>query len=179
MANFDVCFSWLMRDEDPANLHATTKDNCPDGCTGSCYAISGINSGAWPLQFAKINALPQDQRGVEVENFYQTLFWNQWFDQIASDEIAKRVFDMAVNGGAGTAVKLLQQAVNWSRDSAPLSLVVDGQWGPKTVEEVNKCNQDELVSEFQQARCAYYECIVAKNPADAQYLNGWLARAKR
>ena len=179
MGNFGVAFSWLMQDEDETNLHATVPDSCPSGCAGPCWAISGINSGAWPLQFKKINALPQDQRGPEVETFYQAAFWNQWYAQIDSDEVAKRVFDMAVNGGAGTAVKLLQQAVNWSRDSAPLSLVVDEQWGPRTVEEVNKCNQDELVSEFQQARCAYYDCIVAKNPADAQYLNGWLARARR
>ena len=182
MANWNVAFSWLMQDEDATNLHATVPDSCPSGCAGPCWAISGINSGAWPLQFAKINALPQDQRGPEVETFYQAAFWNQWYAQLTSDEVAKRVFDMAVNGGEGTAVKLLQEAVN-DAIGIPVSpiklLIVDGQLGQDTVQAANFCDVDGIVSRFQQTRCAYYEAIVAKNPADARYLDGWLARARK
>ena len=177
MGNFGVAFSWLMQDEDETNLHATVLDACPSGCAGPCWAISGINSGAWPLQFAKIDALPQAQRGPEVETFYQAAFWNQWFAQIDSDEVAKRVFDFGVNAGEKTSVRCLQQAVNSFHVGNPLE--TDGEWGPATVAAVNAVNPLTLVAAFQQTRCAYYECIVAKNPADARYLDGWLARAKR
>jgi lysozyme family protein len=177
MGNFDVCFSWLMQDEDATNLHATVRDNCPSGCTGPCWAISGINSGAWPVQFAKINALPQDQRGVEVKNFYQTQFWNQYFAQIASDEVAKRVFDMSVNGGEGTEIKLLQKAVNSFHVGNPLT--VDGSLGPATVAAVNAVNPLTLVAAFQQAQEDHYRAVVAANPAKAKYLAVWLARARR
>lgn len=182
MGNFGVAFSWLMQDEDETNLHATVLDACPSGCAGPCWAISGINSGAWPLQFAKIDALPQAQRGPEVETFYQAAFWNQWFAQIDSDEVAKRVFDASVNMGSAAAVRCLQEACNAAFGSDPSSESAeptDGKWGPNTIKWANALPEADLVSEFQQARCAYYDCIVAKNPADAKYLAGWLARAKR
>ena len=173
MALFENCYPFMLANEDYTPPRYETVGDC------GAQAISGINSAAFPLQFERINALPQAERGDEVETFYKAAFWNPYLAQVADDEVAKRVLDAAVNMGAGTAVKLLQQAVNWSRDSAPISLVVDGQWGPRTVEEVNNCNQDALVSEFRQARQEHYQAIVAANPAKAQYLDAWLARARK
>jgi lysozyme family protein len=174
MANWDTSYNWMMDNEDPARAYAVVPDAPP-----GAFAVSGINSAAFPGEFEAIAALAHNERALAVEQFYERNFWNPYAAQITSDEIAKRWLDAAVNMGPGTAVKLLQQAVNWSRDSAPISLVVDGQWGPRTVEEVNKCNQDELVSEFQQARIEHYQAIVAANPAKEKYLAGWLARARK
>jgi lysozyme family protein len=172
MANWKVSFDWMMDSEDPARAYAVVPDAPP-----GAFAVSGINSAAFPGEFEAIAALAQNERALAVEQFYERNFWNQWFAQIDSDEVAKRVFDMAVNGGAGTSTRLLQQAVNSFHVGNPLE--TDGEWGPATVAAVNAVNPLTLVAAFQQARCAYYECIVAKNPADAKYLAGWLARAKR
>ena len=120
MADFQVCYNWMMDNEDQGRQYKTVPDAPP-----GAFAISGINSSAFPTQFAKINALTLDQRGAVVEQFYQDTFWNKWFDQIASDELAERVFDSAVNMGPGTAVKLLQTAAGCP---------ADGVWGPQTVE---------------------------------------------
>ena len=172
MANWKVSFDWMMDSEDPARAYAVVPDAPP-----GAFAVSGINSAAFPGEFEAIAALAQNERALAVEQFYERNFWNQWFAQIDSDEVAKRVFDMAVNGGAGTSTRLLQQAVNSFHVGNPLE--TDGEWGPATVAAVNAVNPLTLVAAFQQTRCAYYECIVAKNPADARYLDGWLARAKR
>ena len=181
MADWPVCFNWAMDSEDPRREYAQVPDACPGGCEGPCYAIAGINSGAFPLQFAKIAALPQAERGDEVEWFYQAEFWNEWFAPIVSNDVAKRVLDMAVNGGAGTAVKLLQQAILslWKGSGTQPELAIDGKWGPQTVAHANACDSKALVSAFQQVRAAYYQAIVAANPAKAKYLDGWLARARR
>jgi len=74
-------------------------------------------------------------------------------------------------------LKLLQQAVNSFHEGNPLT--VDGGLGPVTVLAVNAVNPATLVAAFQQAQEDHYRAIVAANPADAKYLAGWLARARR
>jgi lysozyme family protein len=177
MANWKVSFDWMMDSEDPARAYAVVPDAPP-----GAFAVSGINSAAFPGEFEAIAALAQNERALAVEQFYERNFWNQWFAQIDSDEVAKRVFDASVNMGSAAAVRCLQKACNEAFGSDPSSESAeptDGKWGPNTIKWANALPEADLVSEFQQARCAYYDCIVAKNPADAQYLNGWLARAKR
>ena len=178
MADFQVCFNWLMDSEDRELKYAQVPDACPKGCAGPCFAISGINSGAFPLQFAKIAALPPAERGDEVESFYQAAFWNPYVAQIASDDVAKRWLDAAVNMGEGTATKLMQKAVN---DTFPGSahLAEDGQLGPDTVNWTNSCGEQAVVAAFINQRVAHYQAIAAANPAKAKYLDGWLARARR
>lgn len=174
MANFNVAFQWSMQFEDPKMACAQVPDAAPAGIAGPCFAISGINSGAWPTDFAGIAALPQEGRSAAVGAFYKAKFWNQWLEQIESDDLAKRVFDFGVNGGAGTAVKTLQRALN----SLGGTLTVDGGWGPATLAATNAADAAALVKGFIEERAAYYQAIVANHPADAAYLNVWLARAQ-
>jgi lysozyme family protein len=128
----------------------------------------------WPQQYATIAALPQDARLTAVQDFYQQSYWNNWYAQLVSDELAKRVFDFGVNGGSGTAVQTLQKAVN----ALGGSLTVDGGWGPMTLAAVNAADQAALVQAFIAARVAHYMAIVAGNPVDQKYLKGWLMRAQ-
>jgi hypothetical protein len=174
MADFNVAFQWAMQFEDPRMACAQVSDAPPEGCPPPCYAISGINSGAWPEDFAAIAALELAPRAAAVQAFYQAKFWNNWLAQLATDDLAKRVFDFGINGGAGTSVITLQKAVN----SLGGNLTVDGGWGPNTLAAANNCDQAALVQAFIAARAAHYQAIAAKNPADAPYLAGWLARAQ-
>ena len=154
MADFQIAFDWMMDNEDAGRKYATVPD------TGG-QAISGINSAAYPQDFARINAIQQGLRGQAVAAFYQQNFWNPFYEQIESDEVAKRVFDAAVNMGPGTACKLIQEAAG---------AVPDGAWGPNTVAAINRCDQVALVNAFKQDRLNHYQAIVAKNPANAVYL---------
>jgi len=174
MADFNLAFQWTMQFEDPRMECAQVPDVPPAGVRGPCFAISGINSGAWPADFATISAMPQNARKPAVEAFYQSRFWNNWFAQLSANELAMRVFDFAVNGGSGTAVRILQQAVN----TLGGSLTLDGGWGPLTVAAVNAANQQALLQAFKSARAMRYEAIAAATPASAQYLSAWLKRAQ-
>jgi len=162
MADFDVCLNWVLDNEDATRQYKTVPDK-------GGQAISGVNSAVFPAEFAAINACPQEQRGPLVRSFYQRRFWNQWFDQIALDDLAKRVYDASVNMGEGTAVKLLQEAA----DVAP-----DGLLGPATVRTAN-LRGEALIDAFIAQRVAHYKLIVLKNPADQKYLANWLARASK
>jgi len=181
MANYLTAFDWIMQFEDPKREYKVTPDACPGGCAGPCYAISGVNSGAFPESFKAIAALPQEKRASVVADFYGTFFWNNWLAQLNSDELAKRVFDAAVNMGERPAVKLLQTAINATVSTEPgtYQVVVDGGWGPKTLAEANNRDQQALLAAFQNARCQHYTAIVESNPGSEKYLAGWLARARK
>ena len=169
MASFEVALDWALQFEDSQRQYAKVPDAPP-----GAFAIAGINSFAWPEEFAIVDALPQDNRAGAVAAFYAAHFWNTWLNQIESDEVAKRVFDAAVNMGGGTAVRLLQSAVN----ALGGNLAVDGQLGPATVTAVNSVSASALVAEFQSDRAAHYRFIVLNNPSLQRYLAGWLARAQ-
>jgi hypothetical protein len=172
-ASFTDAYTFMEANEDSAQLHAVVPDTCPSGCAGPCYAVSGINSGAFPADFARIAAIPQPQRGPAIEQFYMVHFWDQWIAQLDSDDLAEHVFDTAVNSGMGTAVKILQQAVNSFHQGNPLAL--DGCWGPLTVVAANACNPLTLVAAFEQARVAHLRQYDADNP----YLAQLIARAEK
>jgi lysozyme family protein len=169
LASFDVAYDWMMDFEDPARKHELVPDAPP-----GAHAISGINSAAFPQEFLTIKVLDQAERAPAVKQFYKTYFWNRWFDQLSSDEVAKRVFDAGVNMGEGTAVKLLQTATE-----AVLNISVgdDGVWGPRTLSGANTCEPDALSAAFKTARVAHYREIVMRRPSLAVYLQNWLARA--
>jgi lysozyme family protein len=171
MSDFSTCYSWMLANEDAAHAYATVPDAPP-----GAEAISGINSVAFPSEFAAINAIPQAQRGSAVENFYETCFWNQWIAQVASNDVAKRVFDAMVNMGPSTACRLLQAAVNTRTQP---QIATDGNWGPATVAAANACDPVALMGAFIAARVQHYRDIVAANPNDQQYLAAWLARTSK
>jgi hypothetical protein len=166
MANWDTAYNWMMNNVDPQRACAQVPDACPGEVAGPCFAISGINSGAWPAEFAAIAAADQARREPLVQKFYQSHFWNYWLAQLNSDEVCKRIFDFAAKDGGIAAVRSLQLAVNSFYDGNPL--VVDGEWGPKTVAATNACNPLTLVAAFQQQRAAYYQAVVAAPPAKAK-----------
>jgi len=172
MASFEVAYRFMLANEDKT---PPVYANVPD-VGGS--AIAGVNSKDWPVQFQKIANAPQDQRGPLVEQFYQMHFWSDWFDDLTSDEVAKRVFDASVNMGSVAAVRCLQEAVNEEGGFDP-PLAEDGRWGPVTLDAVNKCISDEFVECFQQSRVARYKAIAAAKPALAHYLPQWTARAEK
>lgn len=176
MADWNTAYNFMMDNEDAPRACKQVPDSTPQGKTGPCYAISGINSGSYPTQFSTIAALPQDQREPSVQQFYHDSFWNNWFEQIASDEVCKRVFDFAVNGGGYWAVKCLQQAVN---SLGPTQIKEDGGWGPATLAAVNAADADSLVTAFKAKRVARYQDIAGADPARQQDLKFWTIRANK
>ena len=170
MADFSTCYNFMMDNEDAPRACAVIND--PTAVYPAAQAISGINSAFYPAQFAVIAALPQSQRAVAVESFYQKEFWNKWFNALASTDVTARVFDTAVNMGPGTAVKFLQQAVN-SFCTADNKLAVDGCWGSATVTATNAVNPQMLLVSYHNIRCDHYRAIGGPN------LAAWLARAAK
>jgi hypothetical protein len=174
MADFQTCFDFMQDNEDSRHLHQQRPDRCPAGCAGPCYAISGINSGAFPAQFATIAALPQADRGPAIQQFYQDEFWNRWLGGLTSTPLAMRVYDACVNQGAHTGVTELQQAINAVNASGP-QIEEDGAWGPITEAAANACDPGLLLAAFQSVRYAHYQ----EHDAGRPELPALLARAMK
>ncbi len=179
MADWNTAYNWMMDNEDAPRACKQVPDAPPTGFTGACYAISGINSAVFAAEFSAIAAVDQSHREPLVQQFYQNHFWNNWYAQVNSDDVCKRVFDFAVNGGTGASVKCLQEAVNSLAPAGAPQLKEDGGWGPMTLAAVNAADGAALLAAFKAKRAAYYHAIVAKNPAKAEYLDAWLARAAK
>ncbi len=87
----------------------------------------GVSEVYWP-QMAPVKDLT---RAGAIE-FYRREFW-RGLDQIDEDNIASKVFRMAVNFGYGFTIQQLQEACN----ELGAELDVDGKLGPNTLTEVN------------------------------------------
>lgn len=176
MADWTTCYDWMMDFEDAQREYKQVPDSAPVGVDGPCFAISGINSGAWPDDFAEIADRDQASRATPVKQFYQDRFWSHWLEKLASDEVAKRVFDLAVNGGIGTSARILQRALNTLQSG---TVNADGLWGPGTIAAANAADPAALIDAFRQQRIAHYQSIADKNPAKKRYLDNWTARANK
>lgn len=187
MANFDTDYNFMMVDEDAAQAHALVPDEPGQWAVVNgvktwqgAWAISGVNSAAWPAQFAAIAALPQAERGPAVEAFYEQRFWTT-AEAALEDPIAERVLDTAVNRGTKAAVMDLQRAVN----ACGGTLGVDGNLGPLTVAAANACDQGALLTALRTARLADYQAVVAANQQLARFLGTaqapgpWWIRSQR
>jgi lysozyme family protein len=110
----------------------------------------------------------------QAETIYRADYW-RW-DGITEPVIAIKLFDIGVNCGTGAAIKLLQKAVN---ALAQPSIAVDGQLGPATLAAANAQPGKALLEAICRAQLDYYLAIVARNPSQSVFLDGWKNRAAR
>lgn len=110
----------------------------------------------------------------KVEAIYRSDYW--FFDGIQDQRVATKVFDMAVNMGPRTAIRLLQRALNHACPG--LDLAQDGVLGPHTLEAANQEEVEALLRELVAEALLYYHAIVNREPRQARFLEGWTKRAR-
>lgn len=102
-----------------------------------------------------------------VKGFYFNEVWTKnRLGDFQSQELANQVYDAVVNLG-GSAIRGLQRV---------LGVVDDGEIGPMTIQAANA---KDVVDQYLQWRRNRYEAIVATNPNDSKFLQGWLNRCIR
>lgn len=108
---------------------------------------------------------------AQVAAIYRADYWR--FDGIDDQSGATKLFDMCVNFGRKTAVKMAQDALN----ELGASLVPDGFYGPATEAAINAVEPRHLLMLLCRDSAARYRAIVRKRPESAKFLKGWLKRA--
>lgn len=104
---------------------------------------------------------------AEATAIYLRDFW--LFGGISDQSVATKLFDSYVNE-KHTAIKIAQKVVG---------AVQDGVYGPATEEMINACVPANFLVAFRVGLVAHYSAIVAANPAEGEFLAGWLRRANQ
>jgi lysozyme family protein len=119
--------------------------------------------------------LPNDAALAAAKACYEANYWTPLLlDQVQDQGVAGKVLDIAVNMGTGEAPFLFQRAINASGGK----LTVDGKIGPLTIEAANAASGVLVLNALRSLACQFYRDLAARKPEDAQYLDGWLARAR-
>jgi len=111
----------------------------------------------------------------EAERIYKAFFWDKLqCDKISNFLIQRQLFDIGVNMGNSTSVKLLQRCLN----SLGENLKVDGLIGSKTLSVIKTKDCTILNNLMVEERIKKYNSIVEKYPKNSKFLRGWVNRAK-
>jgi lysozyme family protein len=111
----------------------------------------------------------------EMREIYYRFYWLP----VKADEfpypLALAVFDTGVNMGVGTAIKLLQRAIN---DLLPKVrwVAVDSVLGEQTLRAAKSLDPKRLALQLCARREERYYAIVRANPTQQKFLRGWLNR---
>jgi lysozyme family protein len=100
--------------------------------------------------------------------FYKANYWSPvGGDFITSQHIAESMFDFAVNGGTGAAVRLAQVA---------LKLPVNGVADRTLISSINAQDEEAFLALYALAKVARYIDICKKTPTNKKYFYGWISR---
>ena len=105
----------------------------------------------------------------KAKDIYKRDYWDKNKVDEMPEQLKHIYFDMCVNQGKGTAVKVLQRACN----SKKADLKVDGGLGPKTIGAM-KGVELERVRAY---RVKYYADLVTRKPDLEKFYFGWFRRA--
>ena len=151
------------------------------GYSDNPYDSGGKTKYGITEQTARSFGYKGDMRDLTLEKakeIYKAGYWDRVkaseFDNFYIKEV---LFDTAVNMGTGTAVKLLQKALNLLEQN---EIVEDGIVGSQTINRVNEyAYQKDLVFWFLVKRLKRYDKIVERNESQKVFIRGWGRRVQR
>lgn len=129
----------------------------------------GISKRSYPN--VDIKKLTRDQA---IDIYYKDFWCKGPYELLADAALASKVFNTSVNTGQNRAIKLLQQAAN----DQGAHLTIDGLAGPKTIAAINAMYGPAVLASYREVQESFYLAIIAKDPTQAKFKNGWLKRAR-
>jgi len=107
---------------------------------------------------------------------YRSRYWNAAKIDLLPEALQPLVFDLAVNMGPGTAIKLLQQTLGDLGRPVPVDGVIGKQTSGVTARAVADLGAAAVVNRLCDRRQQRYDQIVAKDPSQAVFALGWRRR---
>jgi len=156
---FDDIIDEVLKSEGGSRI---TKDPLDAGGTTKY----GISQRAYP----KLNIEELTERDAKV--IYLDDYWIPAKTDKVPAQIREIYFDMVVNFGRRSAVRVLQQACNGKNT---YDIKVDGRIGPATIGACKNVEPDRLRA----YRVLKFANIVIRKPSQEKYWYGWFRRAIR
>lgn len=178
MSLYSIALEYLLKNE--GGIEENPKD--PGGLTNMGISLRFLRGIEDPAQYGvhdqNIDAdTIRNLTVTQMTAIYRGEFWDHSnFGNISDQDVCNYVFDAAVNMGIAPAVKCLQRAIwaVWKNRSAPCE---DGIMGPNTLIWIERCKPVLLLAAMRSERAGNYREIVARQPEQEVFLNGWLRRA--
>lgn len=126
---------------------------------------------------------PAEEALAEAEKIEEAAYWTVMrLSEIDAQDVANKLFDMAVNMGVRQAGVMAQRAANGLlQDTSPVlakRVMEDGVIGPRTLAAINALDPAAYVQALRDLSAEFYRHIASISPAQAVNLSGWLRRAK-
>lgn len=155
VTKFDAAFNYVLSNEGGLSDHPADRGGLTRyGITRDEAAKHGYDVANLTLNQAK--------------GIYKSEYWV--FENVRSEAVATKLFDMGVNFGLRTAIALVQRIVGVN---------ADGQLGPLTERAINAYDPQALMRELQLASLVRYARICRANLSQTAFLEGWVRRAFR
>lgn len=152
---YNKAFSFMQANEGGFSDHKKDKGG---------KTLFGISSYYFPEIYKRLEAAQTDLERHEILfKFYHDNFWNKLYDQIRSERLAIRLFDLGANLGVKSAVKLLQGVSGANKD---------GVFGQQTLHAVNLY---DIYGDFIAEADKYYRSL----PDFPTFGKGWISRLYR
>lgn len=155
MSDFDKALPYVLENEGVDSDHpADTGGRTRYGITRAVAEFHGYD----------VESLTLENAG----SIYKAAYWK--FDGIADQRVATKLFDMCVNFGVPAATKIAQ---------AIARVTVDGVYGRQTERGINNIHPERMLTRLAELSRERYLAIIARNPSQKVFRNGWLRRAAR
>ena len=105
----------------------------------------------------------------KAKQIYKQDYWDKNKDESLQQNLWHIYFDMCVNMGKRTAVKVLQRAAN----NKGRNIEVDGGLGPMTIGALKGVELDRVRA----FRVKYYVDLITARPEQEKFFLGWFRRA--
>jgi len=115
----------------------------------------------------------------KAKEIYKRDFWDKLsLDKVTSQDVAGKLFDIAVNAGWPRAGRMLQEALNKLLNDKKY-LMIDALVGAKTILAVNHYKYPgEILTTLRGLQFMHYWQIIARDPGQGVFFRGWLKRVK-
>lgn len=180
MADFEPCFRKTLALEGGYLLH-----DIPGDRGGPTYA--GIARNRWPMWKGWL-LIDAGEFGPDLKAMVYDFFKREFWDRIQGDDmgaqvVACHIYSFAVNAGRRTSIKMAQRIIG---------ATVDGFIGPKTLQALNGCIQDEKDEQIFTLRFSLDKIFRFKDicrgdrrrkkdrvVSNLKFLPGWINRVQR
>ncbi len=116
----------------------------------------------------------RDMTLTEAEAIYKKYWWDKYeIGSINNQLLADKVFESVTNLGPNHAIRLVQKAIN----DTGTPIHIDGVLGPQTINAMNTTKAPAILAALKVNLVSYYQGIVAHDPSQSKFLDGWLNRA--
>lgn len=120
-----------------------------------------------PVTLAEIQKMPRS----EAIDIYKKNYWDTvGGDNLKYYSVALALFDQAVNRGPSTVLKQAQRIVRLTPSGTPT---------PQTINAINAMSDTTFLDNLFRSSQESYKAIVAKDPSQEVFLQGWLNRVDK